>query len=65
MVQPSFIFPSPGPPHNNNNNNNNNITNSSGGGGLTPLTADDLKQDSQNYLLGVGLSLFARRLEPD
>ena len=59
MVQPSFIFPSPGPPHNNNsNNNNNNITNSSGDG-LTPLTADDLKQDSQNYLLGVGLSLFA------
>ena len=50
MVQPSFLFPSPA---------HNTSTSSGGGGGLTPLTAEDLKQDSDNYLLGVALSLFA------
>ena len=44
MVQPSFIFPSPGQ------------SNSSSASGVT---AEDLKADTNNYLLGVALSLFA------
>ena len=52
MVQPSFLFPSPA-------HNTNTSTSRGGGGGLTPLTAEDLKQDSDNYLLGVALSLLA------
>ena len=51
MVQPSFIFPSPHHHHHNNNNNNNNSA--------SGVTAEDLKLDTDNYLLGVGLSLFA------
>ena len=43
MVQPSFLFPSPG--HNSSS--------------VSGVTAQDLKQDTDTYLLGVALSLAA------
>ena len=52
MVQPSFIFPS------DNTNNTTTITTTTNNNNTTTITVEDLKAGS-NYIIGVGLCLFA------